>query len=75
MSNLKPKTRTGVKISSMQDLKLMKERYRYEVKLNEQSFKTEFSYFRSDLRSAARQTLNNLIEKMLISLTLKLLKK
>jgi hypothetical protein len=75
MSNLKRKAPTEVKISSMQDLKLMKERYRYEVKLTEQSINTEITHFRADLRSAARQTLNNLIEKTLVTLAIRLLKK
>jgi hypothetical protein len=75
MSKLVHKKYPVKKISSMRDLDLMRERYRYEVKLKEQSLKTEFTYFRNDLKSAARQTLNDIIEKMLINVALRLLKK
>lgn len=75
MSELIQKKTQVRKISSLNELKLLKERYRYEVKLKEQSLNTEFTYFRNDLRSAARQTVNNMIEKMLITLALRFLRK
>jgi hypothetical protein len=75
MSDLKHKKYRIKQISSMRELEFMKERYRYEVKLKEQSLSAEFLYFKNDLKSAARQSFKNILEKILIAVALRLMQK
>lgn len=75
MSKIARKNKQLQNIRRMRDLELLHERYKYEVKLKEQAMGNEYSYFQNNLKSAARETMKEILETTLIAIVLKLLKR
>jgi len=61
-------------LSTVSDLRVAKEGFRYEAKLREQFLLTGVKQFRSSVREAARNTLKETAEKMIYLVILNIMK-
>ncbi len=52
-------------IKNLNDLALAKERYRYEVKLQEHSLLSYFEHFSINLKASVKETVNFALEKFI----------
>ena len=75
MSKILRKKKAPLKINSMKDLEIARERYRYEVRLQEQAMLTGLSTFRLNLSSSIRQSFHIAVENVLINTLVKLIRK
>lgn len=62
------------KISSVADLRVAKERYRYEAKLQEQHLMTGVKQFKSSVKEAAKNTFREAVQKLIYLTLLNIMK-